>query len=120
MSAGNLRRYAGKIIRLNLDGTIPSDNPVINGVRTHIWSYGHRNPQGLAFARDANNVLVPRGRLYSSEMALPRMMKSISLILQTTTAGPEFPASEMIIGTAITNGLEVYRPVAVRIPVNAR
>ena len=68
MSAGNLRRYAGKIIRLNLDGSIPVDNPVINGVRSHIWSYGHRNPQGLAFERDANNVLVPRGKLYSSEM----------------------------------------------------
>lgn len=79
MSAGNLRRYAGKIIRLNLDGTIPSDNPVINGVRTHIWSYGHRNPQGLAFARDANNVLVPRGRLYSSEMG-PAANDEINII----------------------------------------
>jgi PQQ-dependent dehydrogenase (s-GDH family) len=45
----------GKILRLNLDGSIPSDNPVAGNP---YWSYGHRNPQGLVFA---NNTL------YSSE-----------------------------------------------------
>ncbi len=67
MSAGNLLRYCGKIIRLNLDGSIPADNPVINGIRTHIWSYGHRNPQGLTFQKDINGVLIPKGKLYSTE-----------------------------------------------------
>lgn len=42
--------YQGKILRLNVDGSIPRDNPVINGVRSHVYSYGHRNPQGLVFA----------------------------------------------------------------------
>ena len=42
--------YQGKILRINVDGSIPRDNPVINGVRSHVYSYGHRNPQGLAFA----------------------------------------------------------------------
>jgi PQQ-dependent dehydrogenase (s-GDH family) len=51
--------YIGKILRMNLDGTIPGDNPQLNGVRSHIYSYGHRNPQGLAFG--------PNGLLYSSE-----------------------------------------------------
>jgi PQQ-dependent dehydrogenase (s-GDH family) len=50
--------YQGKILRLNVDGSIPSDNPSINGVRSHIYSYGHRNPQGMVFAG---------GRLYASE-----------------------------------------------------
>jgi glucose/arabinose dehydrogenase len=45
----------GKILRLNLDGTIPVDNPETNNP---YWSWGHRNPQGLVFA---NN------KLYSSE-----------------------------------------------------
>jgi glucose/arabinose dehydrogenase len=39
----------GKIIRLNEDGSIPSDNPFVNiaGARGEVWSLGHRNPQGL-------------------------------------------------------------------------
>lgn len=41
--------YPGKVIRLNTDGSIPSDNPVLNGVRSHVYTYGHRNPQGLVF-----------------------------------------------------------------------
>ena len=53
------RNYQGKILRVNLDGSIPEDNPVFNGVRSHIFSYGHRNPQGMAFG--------PNGVLYESE-----------------------------------------------------
>lgn len=39
----------GKILRLNLDGSIPSDNPVAGNP---YWSIGHRNPQGLVFANN--------------------------------------------------------------------
>jgi len=46
---------AGKIQRINLDGSIPADNPIAG---SPLWSYGHRNPQGLVFVND---------RLYSSE-----------------------------------------------------
>ncbi len=41
--------YQGKILRLELDGSIPADNPTISGVRSHIHSYGLRNTQGLVF-----------------------------------------------------------------------
>lgn len=51
--------YQGKVLRMNLDGSIPADNPVLAGVRSHIYTYGHRNPQGLAFG--------PVGVLYASE-----------------------------------------------------
>src|SRR2546428_127862 len=44
--------YEGKVLRVNLDGSIPSDNPTIAGTKSHVYSYGHRNPQGLAFAPD--------------------------------------------------------------------
>jgi PQQ-dependent dehydrogenase (s-GDH family) len=50
VQAADWSTYQGKILRLNLDGSIPRDNPVLNGVRSHIYSYGHRNPQGLVFA----------------------------------------------------------------------
>jgi PQQ-dependent dehydrogenase (s-GDH family) len=59
VAARDWSSYQGKILRLNVDGTIPSDNPVINGVRSHVYSYGHRNPQGLVFG--------PTGLLYESE-----------------------------------------------------
>jgi glucose/arabinose dehydrogenase len=41
----------GKILRLHDDGRVPSDNPFVSGppAGRGIWSYGHRNPQGLAF-----------------------------------------------------------------------
>jgi PQQ-dependent dehydrogenase (s-GDH family) len=57
--ARNWRGYEGKILRVDLDGSIPDDNPVLGGVRSHVFSYGHRNPQGMAFG--------PDGRLYASE-----------------------------------------------------
>ena len=51
----NINALNGKILRLNIDGTIPSDNPFPNNA---VWTYGHRNPQGLVMV---NNIL------YSSE-----------------------------------------------------
>jgi PQQ-dependent dehydrogenase (s-GDH family) len=51
--------YQGKILRLELDGAIPADNPTFNGVRSHIHSYGLRNTQGLVFG--------PSGLLYGAE-----------------------------------------------------
>jgi aldose sugar dehydrogenase len=54
--AQNKEDLFGKLLRINLDGSIPDDNPILN---SYIYSYGHRNPQGLAFH--------PDGRIYSSE-----------------------------------------------------
>ncbi|MFN0172388.1 MAG: glucose/sorbosone family PQQ-dependent dehydrogenase [Bryobacteraceae bacterium] len=51
--------YEGKSLRLNLDGSVPKDNPKLAGVVSHVYTYGHRNPQGLDFS--------PDGTLYSSE-----------------------------------------------------
>ena len=59
VKAKDWSRYQGKILRLSLDGSIPADNPEIGGVRSHVFSVGHRNPLGLAFG--------PGGRLYESE-----------------------------------------------------
>lgn len=56
----------GKIIRLNLDGSVPKDNPFADkgGVTAQIWSLGHRNTYGLAFDNQGNlwqNEMGPKG-----------------------------------------------------------
>jgi len=56
-AAGNAQdpaSLAGRVLRFNLDGTIPSDNPGA----TAAWSFGHRNPQGLVMVN---------GKIYASE-----------------------------------------------------
>ncbi|WP_083651958.1 PQQ-dependent sugar dehydrogenase [Photobacterium proteolyticum] len=49
----DLTTHAGSILRLNMDGTVPTDNPFVSqpNALPEIWSYGHRNPQGLAYDR---------------------------------------------------------------------
>jgi glucose/arabinose dehydrogenase len=49
--AQNLGNHLGKIVRIAPDGSVPRDNPFVGraGAKPEIWSYGHRNPQGLAF-----------------------------------------------------------------------
>lgn len=54
-SAQNINSLSGKILRLNLDGSVPNDNPIPGNP---VWSWGHRNAQGLVYAN---------GRFYSSE-----------------------------------------------------
>ena len=48
--AQNLSNHLGKLIRITPDGTAPPDNPFVgrDGAKPEIWSYGHRNEQGLA------------------------------------------------------------------------
>jgi len=60
--AQDLSNHIGTVVRLNMDGSVPEDNPFVDqpDVRPEIYSYGHRNPQGLHF--DAAT-----GAVYASE-----------------------------------------------------
>jgi PQQ-dependent dehydrogenase (s-GDH family) len=51
--------YEGKSLRINIDGSIPGDNPKLKGVVSHVFTYGHRNIQGIDFG--------PDGTLYAAE-----------------------------------------------------
>lgn len=65
---------SGKVLRINLDGTIPSDNPIPN---SPLWSFGHRNPQGLVFVKN---------RLYASEHG-PNNDDEVNIILKGRNYG---------------------------------
>jgi glucose/arabinose dehydrogenase len=56
--AQDLSNHHGKIVRLHDDGRVPADNPFVNraGSRPEIWSYGHRNVQGLAIHPESGDV----------------------------------------------------------------
>lgn len=73
---GNL----GKVIRVRDDGTVPQDNPFYDrgDVTAQIWSFGHRNPLGIAFA--------PDGRLWLHEMG-PRHGDEFNLVLEGKNYG---------------------------------
>jgi glucose/arabinose dehydrogenase len=66
-SAQQMNSLSGKVLRINLDGTIPSDNPFPNSA---VWTFGHANPQGLVIAN---------GRIFSSENNVG-MMDELNLI----------------------------------------
>ncbi len=80
-TAQSLSIDAGKIHRLNWDGSVPDDNPFVNQAeaRKSIYSYGHRNPQGLVY--DATNDLI-----YSNEHG-PRGGDEINLVKRGANYG---------------------------------
>jgi glucose/arabinose dehydrogenase len=77
--AQDLDVLQGKLVRLNLDGSIPADNPWADasGARRAIWSYGHRNAQGLAIDPRTGSLWQsehgPRG---GDELNLPQAGKN--------------------------------------------
>ena len=89
--------HAGCVMRLNRDGSVPGDNPFIGqaGVLPEIWSYGHRNPQGMAYDPIHKRLwLIEHG---------PRGGDEINLILPGRNYG--WPV--------ISYGKEYWGPVAV-------
>ena len=56
--AQDLSNHVGKIVRLYDDGRVPADNPFVGrqGAKPEIWSYGHRNPQGMTVNSDTGEI----------------------------------------------------------------
>lgn len=71
--AQTLDNHLGKVVRVRKDGGIPADNPFVNraGTRPEIWSYGHRNPQGLTFSPRGTLWLHEHGPMGGDEINLP-------------------------------------------------
>jgi glucose/arabinose dehydrogenase len=120
--AQDMSATLGKVVRLNDDGSVPSDNPFASrgGASAQIWTLGHRNILGLAF--DA------RGQLWSHEMG-PKNGDEFNLIERGTNYGypivsngdhydgkpipdhptrPEFNAPEITFNGVSPAGLMIY------------
>ena len=68
VTAQNWTAYEGKVLRMNSDGSIPDDNPMINGVQSHIFTYGHRNAQGIAMGSNGDLYIVEHGDKSDDEL----------------------------------------------------
>lgn len=89
----------GKIHRLRDDGSIPADNPVIpgNSGPTSIYTYGHRNPQGLALHPET-------GEIWESEHG-PRGGDEVNIIIRGANYGwPTYSIGVNYDGTTISSG----------------
>lgn len=94
----DLTTHAGTVLRLNLDGSVPEDNPFVgrtDGALPEIWSYGHRNPQGMFFDQ-------PTGELWVIEHG-PRGGDEINLIQPGENYG----------WAVVSHGQEYWGPFAV-------
>ncbi len=71
--AQKLDNHIGKIIRINKDGSVPADNPVLKrtGALPEIWSWGHRNVQGATLAPDGTLWTHEHGAQGGDEINLP-------------------------------------------------
>lgn len=112
--AQSLKYHNGKIIRLKEDGSIPDDNPFVRSkdARPEIWSFGHRNPQGLARNSESNE-------LWSTELG-PKGGDELNLIRAganygwpTVTFGREYSGFNIGEGSA-KEGME--QPIAYWVP----
>ncbi|HXV84345.1 MAG TPA: PQQ-dependent sugar dehydrogenase [Candidatus Binatia bacterium] len=77
--AQDLSTTLGKIVRINPDGSVPSDNPFVNraGARPEIWSYGHRNVQAAALHPETGQLwTVEHGARGGDELNHPEAGKN--------------------------------------------
>ena len=77
--AQDLSSHLGKLIRINPDGSVPPDNPFVNrkDAKPEIWSYGHRNAQGLAVQPETGVLWEGEfGPLGGDEINLPEAGKN--------------------------------------------
>ena len=77
--AQNLANHLGKIVRINLDGSVPPDNPFVgqSGKKPEIWSYGHRNVQAAAIHPQAGALwAVEHGARGGDEINIPQAGKN--------------------------------------------
>ncbi len=120
VQAQDLKSLIGKIVRLNLDGAVPADNPFVGraDARPEIWSYGNRNVQAAALHPQT-------GELWEVEYG-PQAGDELNVIKKgrdygwpTITYGVEYGPQKKTIGEGITQKAGMEQPVYYWDPVIA-
>jgi glucose/arabinose dehydrogenase len=98
--AQNLRTHNGTILRISKDGSAPQDNPFVGKFRTRdeIWSYGHRNPQGMTLDLDGNLWAHEHGAQGGDE--INRIQKGANYGWPVIAFGKEYSGGKIGEGTA--------------------
>jgi len=110
----NLNTHAGTIIRLHLDGSVPKDNPFVgkNGL-DEIYSYGHRNPQGLFYDKLTKQLFsIEHGPRGGDEINLIEKGKNYGWA--TISHGKEYWSFQAVGESTHKKGME--QPLKVYIP----
>ncbi len=117
MQAQRLDGALGKVVRINADGSIPSDNPYVGkaGARPEIWSSGHRNLQAAALDPSGRLWTVEHGAKGGDELNHPEAGKDYGW--PTSTYGEEYSGKP--IGDGITAKAGLEQPVYYWDPVIA-
>jgi len=104
--AQKLDATLGKVVRINADGSIPSDNPFVNtpGAKPEIWSYGHRNLQAAALDPGGKLWTVEHGAKGGDELNHPEAGKNYGWA--TITYGEEYSGKPIGDGITQKDGLE--------------
>ena len=104
-TAQNLSLHNGSIVRINRDGSIPQDNPFfgLNDVLPEIWTYGHRNPQGVAIDANGNLWISEHGARGGDEINLIR--KGLNYGWPEIAYGVHYTGRKIGVGTS-KDGME--------------
>ncbi len=106
VQAQNLDGTLGKVVRINADGSIPSDNPFVNtaGAKPDIWSLGHRNIQSATLDAQGRLWTVEHGARGGDELNRPEPGKNYGWPL--ITYGEEYSGKAISDGATQKEGLE--------------
>ena len=107
MQSQNMDGLIGKFVRINRDGTIPTDNPFVarDGVRPEIWSYGHRNAQAAALHPTTGELwAIEHGTRGGDELNIARKGKDYGW--PTIAYGIEYRGAPITEGITAKAGME--------------
>lgn len=104
--AQDLDKTYGKVIRVNLDGSVPADNPFVgqDGAVDTIWSYGHRNIQGAAVDAAGTLWTIEHGPKGGDELNAPRA--GLNYGWPVISYGERYRGGAIGSGDAVRDGME--------------